>query len=61
MAGRPKDHEDGRALLRGMDEIALQGAREMLTLIDRRGFGRGKDLLVELCEIEASASAPEDG
>lgn len=51
LAGRPRDLEDARTLLRYMDLDEVQKARETLVLIDRRGFHRGKDLLVEMARL----------
>jgi hypothetical protein len=55
LAGRPKDLEDARGLLRAMDQGEVQRARETLVLIDKRGFHRGKDLLVEMARLLATA------
>lgn len=38
LAGRPRDREDARELLRRIDARELQLARETLDLIERRGF-----------------------
>jgi hypothetical protein len=51
LAGRPKDLEDGRALLQRMDERELERTRRTLDLIERRGYHRQKDLLVELGKL----------
>lgn len=55
LAGRPKDLEDARGLLRTMDQGEIQRSRETLVLIDKRGFHRGKDLLVDLARLLATA------
>ena len=45
---RPQDRVDLAALLTRADAAALVEARESLTLITRRGFQRGRDLLAAL-------------
>ena len=45
---RPQDRVDLAALLTRADAAALAEARESLTLITRRGFQRGRDLLAAL-------------
>ena len=45
---RPQDRVDLAALLTHADAAALREARESLTLIARRGFQRGRDLLAGL-------------
>jgi hypothetical protein len=52
LAGRPKDLEDIRLLLERASPLELRRARETLELIERRGFHRGKNLLVELAKIQ---------
>lgn len=42
---RPQDAGDIAALLRGMDEPALQATRRALQLIQDRGYERGRNLL----------------
>lgn len=53
LAGRPKDEEDARVLLRALTLAELQRARDILQLIDRRGYHRGKDLLLELAKLQS--------
>jgi hypothetical protein len=48
LAGRPRDLEDCRTLLNRSTPEDFELARQTLDLISRRGFDRGKDLLVEL-------------
>lgn len=50
-AGRPKDQEDARQILRNAMDADLHLARETLRLIDRRGFSGDKDLLAELAKL----------
>jgi hypothetical protein len=45
---RPQDRVDLAALLTQADAAALGEAREALTLVARRGFQRGRDLLAGL-------------
>jgi hypothetical protein len=45
---RPHDRVDLAALLRRADSPALDEAREALTLVMRRGYHRGRDLLAAL-------------
>ena len=45
---RPQDRVDLAALLTRADAAALAEARESLTLVTRRGFQRGRDLLAAL-------------
>jgi nucleotidyltransferase AbiEii toxin of type IV toxin-antitoxin system len=45
---RPHDRVDLAALLARSDPAALAEARELLALVERRGFARGRDLLVAL-------------
>lgn len=45
---RPQDRVDLAALLARADTAALDEARESLTLVTRRGFHRGRDLLAAL-------------
>jgi len=52
LAGRPRDLEDSRLLIREMSISELQEARDALELISRRGFDRGKDLLVDLARLD---------
>lgn len=52
LAGRPKDLEDIRLLLERANPAELRRARETLELIERRGFDRGKDLLVEFARLQ---------
>lgn len=51
LAGRPQDLEDVRVLLREIDVAELQSARQILQLIEERGFNEDKDLLVELGKL----------
>ena len=51
LAGRDKDRADLRLLLAHAESLDLQMAREALVLIDRRGYHRGKDLMVELARF----------
>ena len=51
LAGRDKDRADLRLLLDHAGPLDLQMAREALVLIDRRGYHRGKDLMVELARF----------
>jgi hypothetical protein len=55
LAGRPRDLEDVRSLIRHMPIGDLQEARETLDLISRRGFDRGKNLQVELARWDTRA------
>jgi hypothetical protein len=52
LAGRDKDRADVRSLIEIALSEDLQLARETLTLIERRGYHRGKNLLVELARLE---------
>jgi Nucleotidyl transferase AbiEii toxin, Type IV TA system len=52
LAGRDKDRADVRSLIESALSEDLQLARETLTLIERRGYHRGKNLLVELARLE---------
>lgn len=51
LAGRPQDLEDVRVLLREVDVVELQSARQTLELIEERGFNEEKNLLVELGKL----------
>ena len=53
-AGRPKDEEDVRQILRVASDSDLHLARETLQLIDRRGFSKVDDLLAELAKLRDS-------
>jgi Nucleotidyl transferase AbiEii toxin, Type IV TA system len=48
LAGRPQDQEDVRTLLRELNAQEIELARQMLLLIEARGYNEGKDLLSEL-------------
>jgi hypothetical protein len=52
VAGRPKDMEDARLLIRQMRVADFREAREALELISRRGFDRGRDLVMELARLD---------
>jgi len=51
LAGRPRDLEDCRVLLRRCTPADRNLAIQTLDLISRRGFDRGKALLVELAKL----------
>jgi hypothetical protein len=51
LAGRPRDLEDCRVLLRHCTHADRDLAIQTLDLISRRGFDRGKDLLAELGKV----------
>lgn len=51
-AGRPKDLEDARNLLRAIGESERQRAREALVTMSERGIARGRNLLGELGRLE---------
>jgi hypothetical protein len=51
LAGRPRDLEDLRALLREATTADVQEARATLDLIERRGFHRGKDLQADFIAL----------
>jgi predicted nucleotidyltransferase len=53
-ATRPLDRADLVALARRADAAQLDAAREALTLILARGFGRGRDLLADLLALTAT-------
>lgn len=55
-AGRPRDLEDARGLVRVVSELELELARQMLALIQERGLAAGKDLLGELRALAESRS-----
>jgi hypothetical protein len=48
---RPQDAADLRALVRVADAGDLEVAREVLSLIEARGFARGKRLLEEFEQL----------
>jgi hypothetical protein len=52
LAGRSRDLEDCRALLRGASPHDLDLAIHTLDLIAHRGFDRGKDLQVEFSSLK---------
>lgn len=54
LAGRGRDLEDARALIRLASAEDLQLARDSMSLIDRRGYDRHKNLQAELQRIMAS-------
>jgi hypothetical protein len=51
LAGRTRDLDDARDLLKSMSEAEILQARETLDLIQRRGFHRGKNLQMELARL----------
>jgi hypothetical protein len=51
---RPQDQVDLEALMRVASPAELTRARDALTLITRRGFHRGKDLLSEFAALHRS-------
>jgi hypothetical protein len=55
LAGRDKDRMDARMLLSYSEPQDLQLAHETLVLIQKRGFHRGKDLLVDLAGLQKPA------
>jgi hypothetical protein len=55
LAGRPKDLEDCRVLLRHCTPADRNLALQTLDLISRRGFDQGKSLLVELAKLTKAA------
>lgn len=53
LAFRPQDQEDARSLLRVATPKDLSDARDLLDLVERRGFYRGEaDLLERLTDLE---------
>lgn len=54
---RPQDRVDLQALLSRADADTLREAREALTLIARRGFHRGRDLLAALDDAHRELGA----
>lgn len=61
LAGRGRDIEDARVLIRQATAQDMQLARESLVLISRRGFDRRKDLQAELGKVIASSDDPYRG
>ncbi|HEY2740159.1 MAG TPA: hypothetical protein VGK45_17250 [Thermoanaerobaculia bacterium] len=51
LAGRDKDRMDVRSLLARASPREIQQARETMTLIQERGFHRGKDLLADFAKL----------
>ena len=59
LASRPKDLEDLKWLLETADSTELRRARETLSLIQERGFDRGKDLRAMFEAVQAPELVPD--
>lgn len=57
-AGRPRDHEDAKALLREASATDLEKARASLRLMRERGSDDARDLEAELLRLQEEAAAP---